>query len=216
MIHYMIQKMKRLSLESWLAQALCLVNALLLVALLNTAAFPLRVSCISGDSMNPTLQDGQWYVVTGCSQAQAGDIVIADSDAFRTYIVKRVIAVPGDTVAIVNGKVYRNGKVLQEDYIPERMVTKNIPPFTLKEGMYFLMGDNRNNSADSRVVGPVSQEEIKYVLSQDKQIFLWPLAAGWLLCSAMAVTYFTDWEAYFLARWLEKRGVGAKQAAAQA
>lgn len=84
----------------------------------------------------------------------------------RNYWVKRVIGKPGDLIEIKNGKVYRNGNLLDEPYIKEPMKNE---PFSAKidEGYIFVMGDNRNNSKDSRVIGQVPLQNVlgKYIFN---------------------------------------------------
>lgn len=83
-----------------------------------------------------------------------GDVVIfhfPDDPTGKTYYVKRVIGLPGETVTIVDGKVYINGSdtPLEEPYLAEPMIG-SYGPYTVPEGRYFMLGDNRNNSQDAR------------------------------------------------------------------
>lgn len=76
--------------------------------------------------------------------------------------IKRCIAVPGDELEIENGKVYINGELLNEPYLDEEnMRYDDFGPLTIPEGRYFMMGDNRNNSKDSRYLGPVLRQNIR-------------------------------------------------------
>lgn len=76
--------------------------------------------------------------------------------------IKRVIAVPGDTIDIRDGKVYVNGEVLDESYIKGNTMPKGARlPATIEEGYYFVMGDNRPHSSDSRLIGLIEQDRIK-------------------------------------------------------
>lgn len=94
-----------------------------------------------------------------------GDIVIVREPANspvrrgrRDFVVKRVIGIPGDTLSVRAGQVFVNGAELEQSFITEAGValgTDTVPEFTLGEDEYFILGDNRTNSADSRLYGPV-------------------------------------------------------------
>ena len=132
------------------------------------------LSCITkvqGSSMDDTLYDGQklYGLRTDYNpllKPQRGDIVVADSTVIGKLIVKRVIGVPGDEIRIENNRVYVNGILLEEDYLPEPMKTKD-GLWVLEDGMYFLLGDNRNVSDDSRRIGPVSEREMYAIVIFD-------------------------------------------------
>ena len=139
---------------------------LLLVAVLIVLFFLLRfvvgTSKVDGSSMDPTLIDGQMIFFTRIHASyQAGDIVGLSMPNGDNY-VKRVVAVPGDVVELKEGKLYVNGQ-LQDAYghgqtLPqEASVTY---PYTLEKNKYFLLGDNRENSVDSRSFGAVYRGQI--------------------------------------------------------
>lgn len=92
----------------------------------------------------------------------SGDVVVVDSVALDEYIIKRVIGVPGDHVQVSEAGVFINDEKLEEDYINENMLVADAIDITLTEGRYFVMGDNRNHSADSRVIGSVADAEVLY------------------------------------------------------
>lgn len=124
---------------------------------------------VSGQSMYPTLEDQNQLLVDKLSyrftKPQRFDIVV-----FRylyqenTYYIKRIIGLPGETVQIVDGTIYIDGEVLEEDYgyEPIRDAKRASEPILLGEDEYFVMGDNRNDSTDSRdaAVANVSREQI--------------------------------------------------------
>ena len=134
-------------------------------------AFAARLVLVSGPSMRETLQDQDCLVVLSpllCGDYEAGDIVIIQRESFRDGepIVKRIIATEGQTVDIdfAAGNVYVDGELLEEDYINEPTYVEEGTefPLTVPEGSIFVMGDNRNDSDDSRDpdLGPVDTREI--------------------------------------------------------
>ncbi len=133
-----------------------LVCSVLAVVLLFT--FAVRLIGVDGHSMVPTLQDGDRLLVLNamlCGGYEPGDIVVLRKESFLpTPIVKRVVAAEGQVVDIdfTSGTVFVDGKPLQEDYISERTFTAEGTafPLTVPKGSVFVLGDNRNNSTDSR------------------------------------------------------------------
>lgn len=119
-------------------------------------AFMFRAIGVDGDSMVPTLNDGDWVAISGMTTSiERGDIVVVTQPWERNVpIIKRVIALGGDTVDIdfENNRVYVNGREIYEPYIlePTRVSYDVEFPITVDEGKIFVMGDNRNISLDSR------------------------------------------------------------------
>lgn len=132
----------------------CVVAALIACVLLFT--FIGRVIDVVGESMYPTLKEGDKIVITRLAgEYEAGDIVVLRKESFKMDpIVKRIIAVEGQTIDIdfEQGIVYVDGLPLQEDYINEPTYDREdfTGPVTVPEGCVFVLGDNRNNSQDSR------------------------------------------------------------------
>ncbi len=122
---------------------------------------------VDGPSMQPNFATGQFIVVSRVNyllgQPQRGDVVVFHypGDPTQDYI-KRVIGLPGDTVAIRDTFVYVNGTKLNEPYINEPCQAFACPDheWTLNADQFFMMGDNRNHSSDSRVFGPVDRHFI--------------------------------------------------------
>lgn len=126
---------------------------------------------IPSESMVPTLYEGDRLVVEKVSYhfhaPITGDIIVfqpPEELQRRGYgkdqaFIKRVIGLPGDTVSVSNGKVYLNGQPLPEDYIAEPP-NQPFPPVKVPEDKFFVMGDNRNNSNDSRYWGFLPKENI--------------------------------------------------------
>lgn len=160
------------------------VSAIVILLFVNFVAHPVRVD---GRSMYPTLKDGEFgFTNVGgvlLNGVERGDIVVVtmEEEGQKTHWVKRVIGLPGDTVSCVNDVVYINGKVLDETkYIDpdyrQSLVDKfgyfnkvpnadntNVEDFEevkLKDDEYYVMGDNRPYSKDSRYVGPVKKSQI--------------------------------------------------------
>lgn len=171
-------------LYEWLQLFLgCVVAA---VVLFNCVA---RLTRVDGESMNNTLQDGEIMLIWSLGYTpEQGDIVVLNKTSVLLphwteprAIVKRVIATGGQTVDIdySAGTVYVDGRPLDEPYIPEEMYLPFGPDmqgthWEVPEGSIFVMGDNRNNSTDSRDVqlGPIDAD---YILGK-AVLALWPVS----------------------------------------
>ena len=160
------------------------VSAIVILLFVNFVAHPVRVD---GKSMYPTLKDGEFgFTNVGgvlLNGVERGDIVVVtmEENGQKTHWVKRIIGLPGDTISCVNDIVFINGKVLDEtkyidpDYrqslvdkfgyfnkVPNEDNT-NVQDFievTLGDDEYYVMGDNRPYSKDSRYIGPVKKSQI--------------------------------------------------------
>ena len=160
------------------------VSAIVILLFVNFVAHPVRVD---GRSMYPTLKDGEFgFTNVGgvlLNGVERGDIVVVtmEEEGQKTHWVKRVIGMPGDTISCVNDIVFINGKVLDEtqyidpDYrqscvdqfgyfnkVPNADNTdvQDFEEVKLGDDEYYVMGDNRPYSKDSRYVGPVKKSQL--------------------------------------------------------
>lgn len=137
---------------------------------------------VDGRSMNPNLNDGDNLIVEKLSyrfrDPQRFDIIVfPPQGAPKEHYIKRIIGLPGETVQIdYEGNIYINGEVLEEDYGLETIQNpgRAAEPVTLGEDEYFVLGDNRNNSTDSRTekVGNVKRSTI----TGRAWVRIWPLS----------------------------------------
>lgn len=142
------------------------------VLLMILFSFLFRVVGVRGASMEDTLHQGDWLITVQKEQYVTGDIVvITQPNYFNEPLIKRVIALGGQTINIDYelSSVYIDGVLLDEPYLKEQIMQTEYSnltfPYTVKEGFLFVMGDNRNNSTDSRspLVGPIDE---RYVLGR--------------------------------------------------
>ena len=124
---------------------------------------------VDGQSMVPTLKNSDFYWLNRFaylkSEPRRCDIVALKDPRDNTLVVKRIIALPGQSVYLNHGKVYVDSQPLAEPYLPGKTMTfayeKNESEFfVLGKEEYFVLGDNRGNSTDSRVFGPVPRQNI--------------------------------------------------------
>jgi signal peptidase I len=132
---------------------------------------------VVGESMVPTLQPGHHYILNRWAYHDAeparGDVVVIRDPADHGISVKRIIALSGESVHFVDGKVIVNGHTLNEPYLKGGTYTFTYAQaheefFTCGKDQYFLLGDNRPVSIDSRAYGPVTREDILGRVSMDK------------------------------------------------
>ena len=149
------------------------ISAAVSVLIITFLYQPVRVE---GTSMLPRLEDHDRLFINKfvyrISAIHRGDVVVFHypRDPEKSYI-KRVIALPGDRIFIDRGRVYLNGRALRESYVPEAYRdTRSMAETVVPEDMYFMMGDHRSISSDSREFGPVDRD-----LIYGKAVFVyWP------------------------------------------
>ena len=161
------EKEKKTLKQEIISWIVTLATAIVLALVIRTFIFePIRVD---GSSMADTLHNGEitFTFKTGYlfNDPQRQDVVICRYPNRKEYFVKRVMGVPGDTIAILGTTVYINGQPVEEPYLTaeRNRYDHTMLPITLGENEYFVMGDNRDNSNDSRnltKVGPITRDMI--------------------------------------------------------
>jgi signal peptidase I len=188
------------SLKNFLQEVLETVGlAVLLFLIINIISARVRVD---GFSMRPTLDDGEFVLISRLAYTlgsfQRGDIIVfrppmyPEAGYFRRFLglpnisddyedyIKRVIGLPGDTIKIGNGKVWINGSLINESYIAA--APEYSGQWTVPAGNVFVLGDNRNNSADSHAWGYLPEQNI---LGKALVVY-WPFADWKVLKSNLA------------------------------
>ena len=129
---------------------------------------PVRVD---GSSMRQTLEDGNILLLYKMAKINRYDIVVLDEEYDNEIIIKRIIGLPGETVEIKNNKIYINDKKIEDEYAYGD--TGDYEKITLEDDEYFILGDNRLISKDSRYFGPIKESDLmgKVVLR------IWPFSA---------------------------------------
>src|SRR4051812_18345901 len=145
--------------------------------------FVLEAFQVPSKSMVPTLEVGDRFMankfIYRFHEPQRNDIVVFRSvEGGDEDLVKRVVALPGDEVAVEDGVLYVNGEPQKESYVNKRLPdNSSYGPTKVPEGDVFVMGDNRGNSRDSRFFGPVPMENIE----GEAFVSFWPLSRIGLL-----------------------------------
>lgn len=134
-----------------------IVTALLLLLFASSLFLGLwKPVIVQQTSMYPTLQEKDYLFIIKTGNYDRGDIVVFNSEAAgEKYLIKRIVALEGDTLCIRDGRVFLNGEELKEDYLADGLETLGDLELTVSEDCCFVMGDNRPVSIDSRSFGEV-------------------------------------------------------------
>ena len=149
------------------------------VVILFLMIYIVSVTQVVGNSMYSTLKDGDVLILNKFKyrffDIKRGDIISLENDDTK-YLIKRVIGLPGDSISIKDNTLYINGEVYIENYLEEGLVYDDFELSSLgyqviPDDMYFVLGDNRADSVDSREIGLVSKDDIIGKIS----FRIWPL-----------------------------------------
>lgn len=169
--------------SKWLAEAWDWLKsiALALIVVLIIHQFLFNLSTVKGQSMEPTLEEKEWLFIDKFSYLigtpKLHDVVILKNSSEytekRLFLVKRIVALPGDTVEIRNKELFVNGIPAVESYIDTPIEDGDLGPLVVPAEHYYVMGDNRHQdeSKDSRSFGAVPSDRIK----GKAQFILWPV-----------------------------------------
>lgn len=150
---------KKRSVLSIVLEILCYI-AIFVFCIYVVPTYVLQRTVVDGESMEATLHDGESLLVDKLSyrfcDPERYDIIVFQPKGreVEEYYVKRIYGLPGETIQIKNNSIYINGEKIEDPYAKEAMDSGGIAekPFTLKEDEYFVLGDNRNESLDSRYI----------------------------------------------------------------
>ena len=141
---------------------------IIIAVVLFIKAFIVTPIKVNGESMYPTLEEGDIMILNKTAyyfnKPKRFDIVVVDMP--DEYLIKRVIGLPGDDIDIIDNQLYINGEVYKEDYLDDDLnyddfSLQDLGYATIPEDYYLVLGDNREDSIDSREIGLISKDEIK-------------------------------------------------------
>ncbi len=168
-----MRQIYRLSQNIWQKDPLRWLLAIILAAIVGIvaghtviASVSGSISVVEGTSMAPTFAPGsRVYTAPISTSLKRGDVVLVD-DGKKEYALKRIIALPGETIQMWRGYVFISKRMLREPYLAKLTYTfpdarMQIASFKLDAEQYFVMGDNRDYSVDSRRYGPIERDQIK-------------------------------------------------------
>ena len=132
---------------------------IIVVAVILFRSFIATPILVKGRSMYDTLKGNEMMILNKLAKIDRYDIVVVDEEDDSDYIIKRVIAMPGETIYCIDNEIYVNDKKIKDEFAYGE--TEDFEKITLKKDEYFVMGDNRAISKDSRIIGPVKKKDIK-------------------------------------------------------
>ena len=147
-------------MKKYIKELIPYIVILVVVVLIRT--FLVTPVIVSGESMIPTLKDGNLMILNKRAKLKRFDIVVIDTG--KEEIIKRIIGMPGETISCEDGVWYIDGVKQEDDYSTEYCTSSRETKFEkveLEDDEYFCMGDNRMNSKDSRYYGPFTRKQIK-------------------------------------------------------
>jgi len=121
-----------------------------------------RIAMATGHSMEPTIKHGQFVIVDRLAKPKKGDLIAFKSRQKKgpKHFLKRIVALEGDVVRINLGRLNLNGFFVEEPYLKEPMRKRRMEAVTVPKGHVFALGDNRNNSLDSRALGTIPLKDV--------------------------------------------------------
>lgn len=166
-----------LSIREFILDFIKLIIVIIVILLL--MIYVVSITQVVGNSMSSTLENGDVLILNKFKyrfmDIERGDIISFEYDDTK-YLIKRVIGLPGDTISISDNTLYINGELYVENYLDENLEyddfsLSSLGYDTIPEDMYFVLGDNREDSLDSREIGLISKDEIIGKVS----LRIWPL-----------------------------------------
>ncbi|MDX9913835.1 MAG: signal peptidase I [Candidatus Moranbacteria bacterium] len=155
---------------------------LAIIVILPIRMFLFQPFFVQGASMEPNFEDGQYLIINEFGYKET-DLKVGKIDSFKEmtrgevivfryplnpkqFFIKRVIGLPGERITVENGEIHiynqenPNGFKLEESYLPQGLATKGSKDYSIKEDEYYVLGDNRNHSSDSRMWGPIRSKDV--------------------------------------------------------
>jgi signal peptidase I len=153
------KSIQRTALNKWYIYLLIILVMPIVFLMSERNIAGLRTFITDGPSMQPTLiANTRFMITTNTNNLKHGDIIIYNAPKEKMY-VKRIIGFGGDIIEIKNNNVYLNGNQLNEPYLNEKN-NMDFAQYKIPEGAYFVLGDNRAQSHDSRAMGPITKDDI--------------------------------------------------------